>query len=207
VTEITEERFLADVREHEMHVLRDEGVYRHLRFSKPGTMDDHFDLVTWPGYLCFTGDRGTYVFWRKEDMLTFFHQAQEGALRINPYYWSQKVEAQDKNGGVFEYDHRMFTRYVLDDLIGWLREGKRDGTLSKESRRELWESVCDEVLCLREEGETLAKNAAMDFTIILEGNIYSFSDVWEWDCRDYTNCFLWACYAIAWGVSRYGETC
>ena len=47
-----------------MIVLRDDGVYRHIRFKKPGTGCMHFDLVTWPGYLCYSGDMGCYVFCR-----------------------------------------------------------------------------------------------------------------------------------------------
>lgn len=44
------ERFDVDVAEHKMTVLRDEGLYRHLRFQKPGTSCYYFDLVTWPGH-------------------------------------------------------------------------------------------------------------------------------------------------------------
>lgn len=35
MSECTEERFLKDVAQHEMTVLRDDGVSRHLRFQNP----------------------------------------------------------------------------------------------------------------------------------------------------------------------------
>ena len=69
--------FLRDVAEHEMIVVRDDGVHRHIRFKKPGTSCMHFDLITWPGYLCYTGDMGTYVFSRLTDMFEFFRTDRE----------------------------------------------------------------------------------------------------------------------------------
>lgn len=53
-------------------MLHEDGIYRHIRFRQPGTMCMHFDLITWPGYLCYTGDMGTYVFTRLADMFEFF---------------------------------------------------------------------------------------------------------------------------------------
>ena len=68
----TEQSFLKDVAEHQMTVLRDDGVNRHVQFRRPGTICMGFELITWPGYLCYTGDMGTYVFRRLEDMFEFF---------------------------------------------------------------------------------------------------------------------------------------
>lgn len=77
--DITEETFLADVAAHQIHVLRDDGVHRHIRFKRPGTYCMQFDLITWPGYLCYTGDMGTYVFNRLEDMFEFFRTGRSRA--------------------------------------------------------------------------------------------------------------------------------
>jgi len=52
--------FLKDVASHQMHIIQNDGVNRHIRFSKPGTSCYHFDLITWPGHLCYTGDMGTW---------------------------------------------------------------------------------------------------------------------------------------------------
>ena len=65
------ERFKKDTAEHQMTVLRDDGLYRHLRFRKPGTGIYGFDIVTWPGYLAISGDMGASMFTRLEDMIQF----------------------------------------------------------------------------------------------------------------------------------------
>lgn len=52
MSDLTAHQFLHDVRNHQMTILRDEGVNRHIRFMKPGSSDMQFDLITWSGYLC-----------------------------------------------------------------------------------------------------------------------------------------------------------
>ena len=48
----TEQRFLTDAAQHEMTIIRDDGVHRHIQFKRPGTRCYQFDLIRWPGYLC-----------------------------------------------------------------------------------------------------------------------------------------------------------
>jgi hypothetical protein len=87
------EAFLKHVRDHAMTIVREDGVYRHLRFRKPGTSCMGFDIITWPGYLCFCGDMGTYVFQRLQDMLQFFRtkRRDDGSWSIDHRYWAEKV--------------------------------------------------------------------------------------------------------------------
>lgn len=54
---LTEERFLKDVAKHKMEILHDAGVYRHMRFMRPGTICEHFEIVTYPGHLVYSGVR------------------------------------------------------------------------------------------------------------------------------------------------------
>ena len=56
------ERFPRDTADHQLTVLHDDGLYRHLRFQAPGTSLYWFDLVTWPGHLSFTGEVDGYTF-------------------------------------------------------------------------------------------------------------------------------------------------
>ena len=42
------ERFAKDTAEHKIQVIRDDGVYRHLRFKRTNSNAYYFDLVTWP---------------------------------------------------------------------------------------------------------------------------------------------------------------
>ena len=84
----------------------DNGVHRHIRFKKPGTMCMYFDLITYPGGLLYTGDMGTYVFVRLQDMFEFFRTSnQDGwvkemglTLYTNHSYWSEKLVATDCSG-------------------------------------------------------------------------------------------------------------
>ena len=57
----TEERFLKNAAAHQMEVLRDDGVNRHLRFRNPESSAYWFDIITWPGTLCIESHR---VWWR-----------------------------------------------------------------------------------------------------------------------------------------------
>ena len=86
----TPELFLRDVQQHQIQVIRHDGVNRHIRFKRPGSMSYYFDLITWPGHLCYTGDMGTYVFRRMDDMFEFFRDdrchATLGGLYINCSY-------------------------------------------------------------------------------------------------------------------------
>jgi len=66
------ERFLKDIKKHELKIIRDDGVYRHIRLKNPDSYAYNFDLITWPGYLCVTGDMGDWIFSRIEDMFNFF---------------------------------------------------------------------------------------------------------------------------------------
>ena len=195
MSECTEERFLKDVAQHEMTVVRDDGVSRHLRFQKPGTYNMHFDLITWPGYLCYTGDMGTYVFRRMEDMFAFFRI--EG-LRINPGYWGEKLEAVDRFDGYRKWSQNKFEQRIRDDFDEWVE----DGELSDRQKAAAKEQFESDVIRALGDGKEAAYLAAMDFEF--DGRS-PFQDWWEVDTDDYSFRFLWCCYALAWGVQKYDE--
>lgn len=195
----TEEQFLRDVAEHQLTVIRDDGVHRHLQFRRPGTVCHGFDLITWPGYLCFCGDMGTYVFQRLHDMFAFFRVVYPGhsdGLHINPGYWSEKCEAVDRrSGGVEEYSPDRFREAVL----GYLEDAGDD--YPDLDLEELREEVASEVLAYADEGEHAARLRVEDFEF--EG--FTFGDFWERDLSEYTFRFIWCCYALAWGVRQYDQ--
>lgn len=204
--ELTEERFLSDVADHRMTVLHDSGVYRHLRFARPGTGCMGFEIVTFPGYLCYTGDMGAFTFRRVHDMLTFFRgQRRDGHLHINPGYWAQKIEASDKGGGHSEFSPERFREVINEYRVRWIRDAARDGSLAKAERRDLWEEVESEVLSKADDGQVLAMNAAYEFSWSAPGrhHSYDFADFWDHNFERWTLRFLWACYAIVWGIEQY----
>lgn len=215
----TEDRFLKDVAEHKMSVIRDDGVHRHIRFKEPGTSNMYFDLITWPGHLCYTGDMGTYVFQRLDDMFQFFRtdrtiRNDQRKLYINLSYWTEKLIAVDgsRHGGkAKEFDVDKFTSVINEYRVGWMRSAKERGLLDKDGRRELWEAVDDEVLRNLEDGNERAVNAAYDFNYDPRVNPkmpygWSFTDLFEHDFTEYTHSMVWCCYALAWGIEQYDAT-
>jgi hypothetical protein len=217
----TVEQFLRDVAKHEMIVLRDEGRNgRHIRFAQPGTGCMHFDLITWPGYLCYTGDMGTYVFQRTMDMFSFFRKG--GRLdSIDHNYWAEKVEASDRDG-VRKFSYAKFQAWIRDWVTSAEEGDKPDDddaeAISKHAAAyaELRAAVEDEVVNA-DENDTRCYDAANDFRH--KGAAWAeyrgadahfeFSDLWDgfdYATKEYTHRFYWCCYALAWGIEKYDAT-
>ena len=194
--ELTKETFLRDVSAHTMEVVRSEGVNRHLRFRRGGESYVYgFDVITWPGTLCIHGDCGTYVFSRVTDMFEFF-RSSDG--RINPSYWHEKVEAQDRTGGVKEWDEKVFRRAVVERFRDWWRD------LGEfRARRGCWDEVRSMVLdCSDDEHQAMA--SAYDFSFSWHGGRdFRFEDAYELAGERFTHRFLWNCHAIVWAIQQF----
>lgn len=187
-------RFLRSVAGHKMTVLRDEGVYRHIRFAEPGTYNMGFDVITWPGHLCYTGDMGTYVFQRLTDMFEFFRAGSNGLYSIDLRYWAEKVQAQCKTSGITEFSAEEFKAEVLD----WVDQ-LDDDKWPAERKESLLEALHDEVLDRDwEESEDVAMAALRDF----KHDGFEFVD-WESRCHEYTFRFKWCCHALRWAIATY----
>jgi len=210
----TEERFLLDTSKHEMTIVKDDGVHRYIRFRRPGSSAYSFDLVTYPGYLVMSGDMGTYVFSRLPDMFEFFRTDREynerkgRKLSINQGYWAEKMVAVDSNGshtsGCKKYDQALMEAVIKEQRLEWIRERNVD----KEQRRELWESLgvlLDELN--GDEGHDY--HLVNDWTWTPFGHDHrhaghcQFDELYDHNFKEYTFHFIWACYAIAWGVKTY----
>lgn len=206
MTKRTEQRFLTDIAEHVMEVQQDNGVYRHVRFRRPGTMCTHFDLITWPGYLCYTGDMGTYVFTRVRDMFDFF-RTREGRS-IDYRYWAEKCESEGTRGdGLREFDPARFVREITEQrrrmFVGHGR------SMDADQRRDFWDSL-DDLIRTAEEGEHRTFAAVQDWS-------FSINKPGRWSdrttlhidtddfpsCQRYTHRFVWCCNALAWGIRTY----
>lgn len=188
-------QFEQDVAGHSMVVIRDNGVERHLRFKREGTMCMHFDLLTWPGYLCFTGDMGTYVFRRLIDMFEFFRRSDaDRRYRIDLRYWAEKVEADDKWDGLRTWSAQEFRSRVRSYF-----EGSTDDW-TDERKAALWDEI-DEQVCYFADEEMRAMVALYDF----EHDGFRFTD-WESDCRVWSHRFQWCCHALAWAIDTYDKT-
>ncbi|MEN9885458.1 MAG: hypothetical protein RL758_36 [Pseudomonadota bacterium] len=204
----SEERVLKDLASHEMQVIRDEGVHRHIRFKRPDSGSYWFDLITWPGTLCIDGDCGTYVFRRLDDMFEFFRTDREYLerkgcqLAINPGYWGEKLQSISKFGeGFKEFSEQRFRDAVKEEFDAWVESD--DPT--DDAKAALWEELEDRVLSCASDGHIRAVDAAIAFEPDDGEVMFEMRDFWEHRLEDYTFHFIWCCYAIAWGIKKYDE--
>jgi hypothetical protein len=214
----TQKYFLKNVSNHSMSVLLDNGVYRHLSFSNNGSFNQKFDIVTWPGFLAYSGDMGCFVFSRLDDMFEFFRNDKDKKeLQINPSYWGEKLEATERTNGFKEYSPERFESLVNEKVDEWIEELKEEYDSSEEIADALRESIKKEVLNYAHDDEYKAHEVLRDFTFYFNkranapknGTILEFHDTWEWELKDYTYRFIWCCYAIVWAIQKFdalGET-
>lgn len=184
-------RFLRHVANHQMEIVRDEDLYRHLKFAEPGAWHRWFEILTWPGRLCITGDMGTFVFTRLPDMFVFFRSTPQpdrpDALRVNPSYWAEKSIAADRDG---------IKQWSTDKFKAKLSRWFEDQEISES----LWHAIAQNVLARADDGEHEAMSAAINFEY---DDRPVFQDFWEVDCKEYTFTYLWCLYAIVWGIRQY----
>lgn len=185
------ERFQKAVAEHELTIIRDEGLYRHLRLSKPNSFAYGFHITTWPGYLAISGDIGCYVFARLPDMFNFFRGDE-----INPSYWSEKLQAADRHSGVKEFSQDLFHAAIKSDFDQWSFD-------SDEERAKAWAALQDSDLA--EDGcpDSLhdAITTALKYKCPVSEN--RFTDFWDHCLQDYTFRFLFCCHAVQWAIGKY----
>lgn len=195
--------FQSDVEKHVVSVLRDDGLYRHLRCSR-GSYAYSFDVITWPGYLCYSGDMGCFVFTRVPDMFEFFRGRRTAT--IDRGYLAEKAVAADKHDGLREYSERLFQSAVEADIAAFVEANE----LTEADAADLRQLVQDDVLPA---GDNMrdAVRAALDFRWSPRrlGDTRGqevFPGFWEHRLEDYTYRFVWCCYAIPWAIEQYDET-
>lgn len=200
--ECTKERFAKDVATHEMKVVRDDGVFRFVRFKRPESSTYWFDLTTWPGHLCISGDMGTYVFSRLQDMFEFFGDEQE---RINPGYWGEKLKSICPSGGYREFDEKYFRSRVTEQFEDWWEDTK-----NHEDKARCWEEISDALATL--DGEMESYNWVHEYEYRyadgcrFSGRCFSFQDFFDGGGTNrYTFHYIWALRAIVWGIKQYND--
>lgn len=193
---MTRERFLSTVSTHQLNIIKDDGLFRHLEVRKPTSGDRHYNITTWPNYLCISGDMGCFVFSRVEDMFRFFRSPE---LRINEGYWAEKCKAQSIYGdGLKQFDP--------DILESTLREAfdqyAKDVEWTEEEIDIEWDKVQEDILT--KEDPSTACEAIWSF---ISGNDWAesvFQDI-SFDFTSYTSHYLWCCYAIAHAINLYDQ--
>lgn len=191
-------RFARDTAQHQMTVLHDDGLYRHLRCGRPDKRGYWFTLVTWPQKLVVNGDVGTYVFSRQEDMFELIRGTSHSGPNFG--YWHEKLVASGDDA--VAYSQQLFEVLVADYFEEVEAEKRWPGVVAA------WTERVEGFLAEYDtSNEDEARRALRDFTYqpesAADGKPFQFYDVWDWDLRDYDWKFLWSCHAILWGVQRY----
>jgi hypothetical protein len=188
VIERTAKMFAVNTAGHELTILHDDGLYRHIRMGKPDTGLYRYELITWPGHLAVGGDMDYYVFSRVLDMFTFFRGRE-----INPHYWSEKV----KDGGrerTREHSEDAFKARVMEELKHLPAPNLT--TEQREARAELLERMAD--------GDAHHPETARELLADAE-RAGLFSDTWEWNFADWDYHFVYCLHAIVAGIKAYDE--
>ncbi|MCW2255133.1 hypothetical protein M2263_001224 [Providencia alcalifaciens] len=198
--------FQNETKNHEMTIIHEDGLYRHVRFKQPKTNVYYFDLVTYPGYLVFSGDMGTWVFSRLHDMFDFFSGDD-----INTGYWAEKLQ-HGAGGGrdtAKEYSQEETEETIKKHFNYWVEDNKKtddDGYTQEEI-----DEYQREYKHHRSELKELLNNTDSEWSIIeaiqniSNGDFeYSpFEETWDLIRKDYSHHYLWACFAIQWGINKY----
>lgn len=183
------ERFQREAADHQMTVMHDDGLYRHLRWAQPRNELYRFDLITWPHGLLIRGDGPNFVFsvYPTKDLFDLFRQTSHSG--INPGYWQEKVVA----GQVHSWSEDLFR--------DWL--GKK-ATVDEVQFPGLTQAVHEWFFHGDEfstEYEETARHAVAQFS---HGSYQlRFPEPWEQSFEDFDWSFLWACHAIVWGIAKY----
>ena len=190
-------QFLQYTRNHELTILQDQGVYRHVRFRNPTSSSYWYDLITWPGNLVVNGDYGAYHFARTYDMFEFFGDYAWG---INPHYWGEKLcGAHPGRDGAKSYSHEV----LRQQLRSWCKYHAAHNYDCEMYPDLVWGALERQFLI-----ETFDRTGAQAIleSIMEDLDDWSlFEDSWEWDLRDYDWSFLWCCWAVVEGIKKYKE--
>lgn len=213
-----EHEFLEDVKNHQLTIIVDDNNIRHIRMKRPDTNCYSYDITTWNGYLCISGDMGCYVFSRLSDMFEFFRMDNNDfnknpnkKLNINLGYWAEKLQAVSKQGKCEEFSYDKFldkvNQYVdshVDDGSIWtkkqikeLKADIHDSISSDNTEQELYDIMSN--YAYNKDGSDVdgyGSRAKVDFEV---------TDWFEYhgNCTEYTFHYIWCCYAIVYAIKAY----
>ena len=174
------ERCAADLKDHVITTVHNQGLYRHWWCGKPGTGCMGFSIVTWPGSICYTGDMGDYLFQRTDDMVAFMRRS---AMSIS--YAAEKCVAND--GRLDEWREELLLE-ELDEIQKRIMEECED-----EDEKPEWLEKIEAV----RDALSHADYPEHDGMVALhDSGLVDGCDMPS--CKAYTFHFLWCLYAIKW---------
>ncbi|BCE02955.1 hypothetical protein [Marinicellulosiphila megalodicopiae] len=197
----TVEEFKKHVENHSMQVLSDNGVNRTLEFRNNGSSNRYFTITTWSNHLCISGDMGTFVFARLEDMFNFF-RSDDDELNIQGGYWSEKLEAGkhmafDQDRLVTALYKRIYYYFEIDD--DQFNEIYED---EDHEHHQVIVDLKDNVIdCIEEYNYASLIN---DFESPSDHNpLEDFFIDCGYECESPTYHYVWCKYAIVWAIKQY----
>lgn len=165
-------RIVNDLAAHTITSIHSDGLHRHWRCQKPGTINLYFDVVTWPGFMCVTGDMGEWLFRRTDDMVEFMRSSC-----MSYGYAAEKCVA-----------HRgELTEFCWDDMNEWLSGLEKEATEAGDSDTlDKIEEVRQAYQCYELEHDV--------YKAIYESGLSDDPP----RCQNFTYRFLWILHAIKW---------
>lgn len=196
----TLERFTEDTKDHVLTIDKDDGNYRHLIIKKPNTNNHAYQITTWPGYLCISGDMGCYTFSRATNMFDFFRGEPS---EINPGYWEEKIQAGAgcSHNICREFDiEKIHER--LDEILANFKESCQEDGLADEI-----EAATEAVSDFKTTGEDSEWDAVYRINNwdADEAGGMELVDYWDGFRDSFTYHYIWCCYAIVHAISLYDE--
>lgn len=182
-------RFVRETAGHEMHVLHEDGLYRHLVFADPAGNFYRFDLITWPHNLFLRGDGFSFGFsiYPADDIFNMFRGSSHDG--INPGYWQEKVTA----GKVRDWSESLFRAWVLEEATK--NEAHYPGAV---------EAVTKQILHSDEHSTEYQGTAEYALASFSHGDFrLRFPHDWEKDFEDYSWEYLLACHAVLFGIRMW----
>lgn len=186
----TAEQYARQTASHELTVLHDDGLYRHLRYTDPDIGLYRYEVVTWPNALAVKGGGADYLFsnYPAPDLFELFRRSRHHGS-INPGYWKQKVLAGQTRAWSQEKFRTWLTAKAAAD------EARHPGLTAAVTERIL---EGDEYDLDYEEG---ARTAVAwfdhdDYTLRMP-------DPWDEDFKDWAWQFLHACHTATSVIAAY----
>lgn len=189
-----EERFAAEAEGAAMTVLKDDGVYRHLRIDLPRASWKWCEVATWPGVLVLRGGLGCWTFIVPEDDQMSLFRPDPLTERVNPLYWEGKLAPGSMARVYSTWRAAAYIREavaeVADDFPGLA--GDVDSDLLDGSPRN----------DLSTEGGLRAALAAFEE---MHGATYEGLrfPVESWDLKRFDPWFVLSCVVLPWAVEQY----
>lgn len=181
-------QFSASTATHRLAVLRDDGLYRHLRMAVPGTGIWSWEVVTWPWHLYVGGDIGMgYTFSREADMLAFMDTSGygdyhgDGSPLLQADYWAEKLSPACRDSA---------SRYSPEKFLRRVEEAIQDRTSGLDADHLIDEGWARRA---REGAQEVADDEYEARQWLVEN---WFADAWEFDLKAFDHHYLLALYAI-----------